>query len=176
MNIVREIFQLDFDEKAEEKIKRIRALDLGCIKFKLMDREDGLGWSRAQCDEVEEGYRRFLILLVVYPNENIVPTKLIDTFWHYHILDTQKYDRDCKNALGYFLHHFPYFGMRGAEDKQNLIDAGARTSQLYNDLFGESLSSLGESFSLCGPENCAGCNNACVGIQSQKFEAVRPTC
>src|SRR5690242_1679833 len=48
----------------EEVVAAIQAMDLDPIKFKLMDREEGQGWSREQVDRVEKGYRRFLKLLV----------------------------------------------------------------------------------------------------------------
>jgi hypothetical protein len=102
------------------RAQRVTELDLEPIKFKLMDSEDGLGWSLAQCDTVENDYKKFLILCLKYPRETVVPTGLVDKFWHYHILDTRKYAQDCERALGYFLHHFPYLGVRGTEDKLKL--------------------------------------------------------
>ena len=60
-------------------------------------------------------------------------------FWHCHILDTKKYADDCQHALGFFLHHFPYFGMRGEEDSQNLRRAFEETLTLIEREYGESL-------------------------------------
>ena len=37
-----------------------------------------------------------------------------------HILDTRAYSRDCEFLFGRFLHHFPYFGMRGDADRAAL--------------------------------------------------------
>src|SRR5262249_49602408 len=97
-------------------VEGIQALDLDPIKLKLMDPEEGQGWSREYVDRVEIAYRRFLTLLVKFPDETIAPTKDVDKFWHGHILDTMKYAEDCERVFGYFLHHFPYFGMRGERD------------------------------------------------------------
>ena len=58
-------------------------------------------------------------------------------FWHFHILDTLKYQEDCDNIFGYFLHHFPYFGMRGQEDEANLKEAWNSTISLYEKTFGK---------------------------------------
>src|SRR5207245_7132098 len=125
----------------EQVIAAIQALDLDPIKFKLMDPEEGQGWSREYVDQMAIEYKRFLTLSVKYPEETIAPSKDVDKFWHGHILDTMKYAEDCQNVFGYFLHHFPYFGMRGEEDAANLAEAGRTTNRLYEQEFGETLPS-----------------------------------
>jgi hypothetical protein len=42
-------------------------------------------------------------------------------------------------VFGYFLHHFPYFGMRGEEDAANLRAASANMHAIYEREFGEAL-------------------------------------
>ncbi len=123
----------------EEIVAAIQALDLEPIKFKLMDTEEGQGWSREYVDQMAIAYKRFLTLSVKYPEETIAPSKDVDKFWHGHILDTMKYAEDCQNVFGYFVHHFPYFGMRGEEDAANLAKAGKTTTRLYEKEFGETL-------------------------------------
>jgi hypothetical protein len=121
----------------EEIIAAIQALDLDPIKFKLMDREEGHGWSREYVDRMETEYKRFLMLLAAHPDQTLAPSKDVDRFWHGHILDTLKYAEDCDRVFGCFLHHFPYFGMRGAEDAANLAKAAEITEGLYLRQFGE---------------------------------------
>ncbi len=106
-----------------EIMQGIDAISLEPIKFKLMDKEEGEGWSLYKVDMLEKWYKRFLYLCAKYPEKSIVPTKEIDKFWHYHILDTGKYEADCQQAFGYFLHHFPYFGMRGEDDAKQLTES-----------------------------------------------------
>jgi len=120
----------------EQVVAAIRALDLDPIKFKLMDPEEGQGWSRAYADRLEVAYRGFLTLLVTHPGETLAPCKDVDNFWHGHILDTLKYAEDCDRVFGCFLHHFPYFGMRGDEDAANLARAAETTRRLYREQFG----------------------------------------
>ena len=129
----------------EQVVAAIRVLDLEPIKFKLMDPEEGQGWSRDYADRMEVAYRRFLTLLATHPEETLAPCKDVDKFWHGHILDTLKYAEDCDRAFGHFLHHFPYFGMRGDEDAANLVRAAATTQRLYREEFGH------------GPEGTAYC-------------------
>ena len=111
-------------------------LDLEPIIIKAMDAEEGRGWSFSFACRVAEEYRKFLCLCLENPDEPIVPSGLVDDFWHLHILDTQKYMDDCHQYLGYLLHHFPYFGMRGEEDARNLQRAWEKTLVIYKSTFG----------------------------------------
>lgn len=115
----------------------VMALDLNPIKAKLMHVESGEGWSLARADAVEKEYRRFLCLMKLYPDEETAPLVDVDTFWHYHILDTMKYASDCEQAFGYFLHHYPYVGLRGENDMQFRVDSGDRMRTLYESTFSE---------------------------------------
>jgi hypothetical protein len=121
----------------EQMVEAIFALDLNPIKFKLMDKKEGLGWTRAEADCQELEYRRFLALLAKYPDAAIVPNTVVDRFWHAHILDTMKYAEDCHHIFGHFVHHFPYFGMRDGEDTSNLAVAATETRRLYVQEFGD---------------------------------------
>ncbi len=120
-------------------ISIIDDLDLSLVKMKLMDSEEGLNWTYNHCEEAEIEYKRFLTLLYLYPNESIVPTKQMDKFWHFHILDTWKYYNDCQNIFGKFIHHYPYLGMFGKEDEEKLNDCFMKTSKLYENTFGEKI-------------------------------------
>ena len=128
-----------------------RNLDLESIKFSLTQREDGPNWSVSKAEMLEVWYRRFLYLSCIYNNKVIVPSKDIDTFWHTHILDTQKYMSDCEKLFGRYIHHFPYFGMRGEEDRTNLKKAFCETEELFLLHFNESPVSVGiaDCGSLC---------------------------
>ncbi|TSC83579.1 MAG: hypothetical protein G01um101417_489 [Parcubacteria group bacterium Gr01-1014_17] len=125
--------------ETEQGIQAITALNLDPIKIKLLCSDDGPGWDRAKIECVEKRYRQFLVLNLKHRDHPIVPTKEIDTFWHTHILDTMKYAEDCQKIFGRFLHHFPYFGMRGKEDARQLQEAFAETKDLFVREFGERL-------------------------------------
>jgi hypothetical protein len=115
----------------------VMALDLDAIKVKLMHVASGEGWSVEHTNAVEKEYRRFLCLMKLYPEEDTAPLVDVDTFWHYHILDTMKYAADCEQVFGYFLHHYPYVGLRGDNDDQFRIDSGERMRTLYETTFSE---------------------------------------
>jgi hypothetical protein len=114
----------------------IAALDLDRIKTKLCHMESGEGWSRARADAAAVEYRRFLFLMKAYPTEETVPSVEVDTFWHYHILDTVKYAADCHAAFGYFLHHDPAVGLDGASAASERAQGAARMQKLYMEHFG----------------------------------------
>jgi hypothetical protein len=143
---------------SNDVMQDIDTLDLSMITMKLMDAEEGQGWSREYCDTIAVEYRRYLALSRAYPDRAIVPSKIVDTFWHGHILDTQAYEVDCRRLFGFFLHHFPYFGMRGAEDAQALGTAYDETLSLYEQHFGEPPM---EIWQRSGAARCPNCGNRC---------------
>jgi hypothetical protein len=122
---------------SQDQFAAIAALDLEPIMVKLMHVESGEGWSLERARAVEFEYRRFLYLMKKYPEELAAPSFDVDTFWHYHILDTMKYAEDCQNVFGHFLHHFPYIGLRGEDDLLVHESAGERMRCLYEDTFAE---------------------------------------
>lgn len=111
-------------------------LDLEPIMVKVMDKEEGMGWTLEFTKRVTHEYRKYLVLCKENPDSAVVPSSFVDDFWHFHILDTQKYQEDCEQYFGYFLHHFPYFGMRGKQDEENLNTAWTETCALYEKRFG----------------------------------------
>lgn len=116
--------------------KQIAELDLEPIMVKVMDVEEGYGWSLEFTQKVVNEYKRYLTLCLENPDFPVVPSTFVDEFWHFHILDTQKYQEDCEHIFGYFLHHFPYFGMRGEADAANLKQAWTESCDLYEKRFG----------------------------------------
>lgn len=114
----------------------INELDLEPIMVKVMDKDEGYGWSLKFTKRVATEYKRYLTLCLENPDFPMVPSTFVDEFWHFHILDTLKYQEDCNKVFGYFLHHFPYFGMRGEQDAKNLKSAWAESCILYEKRFG----------------------------------------
>lgn len=128
---------IDARRTAEAALCELDQLDLSMVRMKLADPIEGKGWSDSELDAAEREYRRFLALHLMYPGADVVPCHLVDEVWHAHILDTQAYARDCDAIFGSFLHHFPYFGLRGADDAANLMAAYDVTVDRYVDAFGE---------------------------------------
>ncbi len=143
----------------------INSIDLSMVKQKLMDENEGYGWDQGYSDHVEMRYRRYLIMLYMAPHSSIVPTKDIDIFWHQHILDTRAYANDCLRVFGFFVHHFPYFGMRGENDAKDLLSSFENTKAYYKLLFGDDYAVIdgSENSSSChkGPGSCHKCRSGC---------------
>ncbi len=116
--------------------EKLKQLDLGPIAYKLMHKSDGLGWSRDKTTQAISRYMMFLTLIYLYPNRQFVPSEEIDAVWHFHIIDTIKYAQDCQMLFGHFIHHFPYFGHRDAEDRKNLEIIFEQTQVLFEEHFG----------------------------------------
>lgn len=145
--------------------ERLSVLDLTMIRMKLADPKEGQGWSVEQLDLHEREYRRFLVLNLIYPREQIVPCLDVDMVWHAHILDTAAYRADCDAVFGEFFDHFPYFGMRGDADAAQLIDAYDRTIDLYELVFGsvpDGVWTIDHTMKCtrknCKPQRCKGAN------------------
>lgn len=137
----------------------IAAIDLSMVKMKMKDAAEGVGWSVQQCESAEVEYKRFLHLNLIHPKASIVPNKIMDTMWHYHILDTRAYHKDSEKVFGGYFHHYPYFGMRGENDKKNLMNAFEQTKMLYEMAFGEPL--VREEHSDCWHDCESRCWHAC---------------
>lgn len=160
-----------FTGNVEELRNNLWSLDLGPIMFKAMDKEEGEGWSEEEVYLIAEEYRRFLFLSVTSPIA-VVPTKTVDKFWHYHILDTLKYAEDTERIFGFFLHHFPYLGMRGEEDKLALDKAFQETASLYQAEFGSPYSA--GTGSNCQP-SCSG-TGTCNAVSIDAASNCQPSC
>jgi len=142
---------LENDSQISTAIERVASLDFSMLKRKLGEEK---GWSPEYQNEVEDLYRRFLALNIVYQDRKICPTGPIDEFWHAHILDTQAYERDCQNLFGEYLHHFPYFGMRGPADRADLETAFSQSRELFIRHFGIDPCSGEAQARGCSPQRC----------------------
>jgi hypothetical protein len=142
-------------EAARAAAARIDALDLEPIAFKLMHPGPGAPvMTLAGADQHAAACRCFLKLCAWYPGRDIVPSRQIDETWRARILDTGRYAAGSQQALGYFLHHFPCFGLRGDADAAAWQAACARSRELFRAHFGISLP--GEAGEAChnGGSDC----------------------
>ncbi|MBI2056199.1 MAG: hypothetical protein HYT37_02370 [Candidatus Sungbacteria bacterium] len=102
-------FPDDFDHRASTTPKKRivpEDIDLESVVKEIVKKER---WKTARAKRAEKEYRYFLALIRRHSTAKAVPwNNDLDTFWHYHILDTQKYAADCKALFGYYLHHDPH--------------------------------------------------------------------
>lgn len=113
-------------------------LNLESVIFKL-SHPRGNGWTMERARRVEQEYRRWLYLNVLFPQTSLVPTEDVDEMWHTHILDTAAYASDCQIMFGKFMHHFPFAGMMGEADMLAHREHAAETGELFLWVFGRQL-------------------------------------
>ena len=118
-------------------IGKVNSIDLEPIVYKLVSCPEGPQWTFEQAFHAEKWYRRFLFLILRNNQESVIPTSAIDEIWHFHMLDSRKYMKDCDLLFGQYLHHFPYLGLRGDADVKQLHDAFEKTLGVFRDNFGE---------------------------------------
>ncbi len=124
-----------------EFFAKVQTLDFSWIELKLTKSDPNIAkiWSLDGVKDAIMQYKNFMYLLYKYheTGHKIVPSIEVDEIWHHHILDTRKYLSDCEKAYGFFMHHFPYFGMRGSEDFLDLQRSFQDTQRLYFEEFNE---------------------------------------
>lgn len=118
------------EEDIARAVAKVNEVDLSKIHLNLMDMVEGPGLSAEKCAELEDEYRQLLVGRILYPDVTFSPSRDMDPFWHYHILDTRKYMQDCDQLFGYYLHHEAYLGMEGPESEAELLKAWAATQEL----------------------------------------------
>lgn len=139
------------DDALEAAVSRVSKINFEMQSRKLLEEH---AWSAETCAEVEDLYRKFLSLNIRYPERKLCPNGPVDEFWHAHILDTRKYAADCEQLFGEMLHHYPYFGMRGPEDKADLDRAFADTVDLFIRHFGVDPTAGDAHARACRPQRC----------------------
>ncbi|MCC7277278.1 MAG: hypothetical protein IT487_03045 [Chromatiaceae bacterium] len=149
MSSIAALISMDYELHAA--LEKVAKIDFSMLKVKVC-RDENL--TMEECEEIEDLYRKFLALNMRYPDRKICPTGPIDIFWHAHILDTRAYAKDCEILFGHMLHHFPYFGMRGAQDKQDLDKTFARSVELFIRHYGIDPTRGDTEARSCSVQNC----------------------
>jgi hypothetical protein len=116
-------------------LQKARQLDLSPIAYQLMQSTSGPCWTRTKTIKAIAQYLAFLYLTDRHSHLQLVPSLTVDRVWHYHILDTYKYAEDCQLLFGYMIHHFPYLGLRGEQDRYNQRRAYHLTQALLKKHF-----------------------------------------
>jgi hypothetical protein len=125
------------DAQIEEAIQLVNQLDFTDQNATLISY---YGWDKDKVLATEAFYRKWLVLHKVYDQDIVLaPNKQLDDYWHFHILDTQKYMKDCDYVFGSYLHHYPYFGIGDAEAKKDLDVAFQLSRDLFMKHFGHDL-------------------------------------
>lgn len=135
-NLKIEISDSEFvsQSKINEAMAVIGSLDFSQMNNKLINY---YSWSKEDVIMMNDYYKKWLSIHTCYPSLATAPNEKLDEYWHMHILDTKKYMEDCQFVFGYYLHHYPYFGLEG--DKDNLNSGFELTRKLFKHHFGHDL-------------------------------------
>lgn len=156
-------FQSDEFNKAFSLVSR---WDFSLTKRKLLE-PDYAGWTAERADTAELNYKRYLAVTKALNGYQLIPNGDIDRFWHEHILDTRRYAKDCEELFDGFLHHYPYFGMRGESDNAVWFDTAHQSNELWESLFEEHLYSIDNTDAQKCPQSCPGVTEA-IQFKPQK--------
>lgn len=119
----------------DEAKQYIYSIDFSMIIDKLVKRHK---WHRTEAEETCRQYRNYLWILKKYGSDHspLPPSEDIDEFWHHAILDTAEYFKHCGAIFGRYLHHYPYLGIDGKTNMDDLRNYFKQTQQLYTKEFG----------------------------------------
>jgi hypothetical protein len=148
-----------------------QTLDLTPVKYKLIKDKS---WTLDRANQVEPQYKAFLFLIGSRVKAEFVPTLDIDEMWHTHILDTRKYMADCALHFGEYIHHYPYLGMKDAEDRGRAEGLFAATCTAIAEAFNIDIHELdatscgggGCGGHGCGGHGCGGGHSSCASGHS----------
>jgi hypothetical protein len=130
------ITETRLNETQREFLHKLNSTDFSPLAYKLMNPEDRPGLSLEQTADAITKYKGFLFLTKNAQGKPVSPSRYIDYVWHTHVLDTELYLAQTATLFGRQLHHFPYFGKRGAADEKDLLAAADYTKEQARALFG----------------------------------------
>lgn len=130
---------LKFDQAVfDQAIEVTNAWNFELAIKKLLEVKNG-EWDLNRAEAAVQDYKRYMAVTKALGGVQLVPNGEIDETWHLHILDTRAYTKDCNELFGEYLHHFPYFGMLGEENRQQWLDVQSESEFLWQKLFGKAL-------------------------------------
>ncbi len=117
-------------EKQIDGIERIRAYTFNNVREKLVA-EGSI--PNGKIDAAVEEFRKFLILILLYPDKPIgMTSKIVDEVWHTFILFTREYMTFTQSVFGSFLHHNPATSSKPLDNS-----SGVNFRESYRAVFGE---------------------------------------
>lgn len=96
--------QVSVSKRMKNKLQIIESWDLSKQKLRVLKEELV---DPKMIDAIELELRKFLALILIYPDKSFSPSEPVDHLWHAFILYTKEYHEFCKNVYGHYLHHTP---------------------------------------------------------------------
>ena len=87
-------------------------------------------WNDKRAVQAELWYKRFLKLCYLHRRKPVAAiSRNADQLWHYHILDTARYQRDSRALFGNYLNHQPRYRRATPEERE----AFKESLEMYKD-------------------------------------------
>jgi hypothetical protein len=137
--------------------------DISGVVGQLRNLPECKSWTDEKLEMATEEYLKFLALAKKHPNAALVPSPIVDTIWHRHMLNSRQYMTDCQGHFGYYFHHSPHPRQEGGAKLPT--NDWLNTIRLYEETFGDG-SSRGWVMRAaeCSSGGCAGgCSGADCG-------------
>jgi len=145
MKVANEILDIIKTEKFKSQLFENLKLVKSVLNRDLQKRKfvEVYGWDKDVVEDMYDSYIKFLALIKTVKDFNldvpIIPNRYIDEFWHNHILDTYQYFADCEEIFGEYLHHYPYFGMRNKQDREEWFETAKLVQNIWQECYGVKL-------------------------------------
>ncbi|HEY9755982.1 MAG TPA: hypothetical protein V6C97_12520 [Oculatellaceae cyanobacterium] len=92
------------------------------------------GWSRPFAIKAIDEYKRFMILRSLDVHRELIPSMIVDSVWHLHLLYTVNYQQFCRSVLDVdFIHHEPSKG--NVKEEQERVRRYHETLTAYAAVF-----------------------------------------
>lgn len=105
---------------------------------------------------LEIEYKRYISLLIYYPNSRRPISAAVDEMWHTHLLFTKDYNRFSEAVIGKFIHHCPSEGREQVENMKPryMVNTIAEYESVYGKASSDFWPKLFDGESECSSSNC----------------------
>jgi hypothetical protein len=92
-------------------------------------------WTAKRAKDAEHWYKNFLWMCYLNRKRPVAALgRDADTVWHNHILDTVRYQTDCKAIFGGYLNHRPSFGKLTKKQTEAMEETMGEAYELFGSL------------------------------------------
>ncbi len=142
---------LEFSSEVTDFVNSLANEDLSFVADRLVVRD---GIERIIADNLKTEFLRF-VALRKYNTGMLIPSALVDKFWHAFILHTEEYGDFCLRHLGYYMHHRPQDHSKTNVINDNIV--AKRTMECLEKMFPDYDKQLWSDSAICSNDGDCGC-------------------
>ncbi len=141
----------EYSSEVFDRVRKLMNEDLSPVVNRMSEQE---GMDKSIANNIRIEFLRFVAVRQEYSGM-LVPSELVDRFWHTFILYTEDYTEFCQRHLGVYMHHRPNDHAKSKNSEMNL--ASARTKKLLTQMFPGHDKSMWVNSAICTDEGDCGC-------------------